>query len=281
MTLVLPGNAAIFRCRVLHERLQPRRHKFQYGIFMLYLDLDNLEMPGGGPLFAVNAPALVSFHEVDHFVDHFKDDSAARVSLAAKIRRLAQANGIEAVASIWLLTMPRILGYVFNPVSFYFLFDKNKNAVACVVEVSNTFREMKMYLVQERQEKIFRLQVPKHFYVSPFAGLDDRFDFILAAPADGRLHISINTLGAEDTNKILLSSLSGYSIPFSRGQIVLNFLQYPLLTLKVIAMIHFQALLLFLKKVPFSQKEENPHLQTDVLNPDHKEKSYARAKIQG
>jgi uncharacterized protein len=286
MSVADQNNAAIYKCRVLHERLKPSRHKFHYGIFMLYLNLDNLESSGGGPLFAVNSPALVSFYETDHFKDDVDDVFEKNVeapSLASKVRRFAIANGIESdqVASIWLLTMPRIFGYVFNPVSFYFLCDENKIARACVVEVSNTFLEMKMYLVKEQSDNFFRLQVPKHFYVSPFAALDDRFDFILSAPRDCKLHISINTLAAADESKILLSNLSGHGIPFSRGQILLSFLQYPLLTLKVIGMIHFHALLLFLKKVPFFQKEALPHLQTEVLNPHQKEKSYARAKIQG
>jgi DUF1365 family protein len=113
--------------------------------------------------------------------------------------------------------------------------------------------------------------VPKYFYVSPFGNLSDKFDFILPLP-DEELRLCINTVSGENKDeqgepvKILLSSLSGKAQPFSEKRLLMYFFRYPLLTLKVIGLIHWHALLLLLKKVPFFAKEENPHLQIDVTN---------------
>jgi len=262
----------LFECKVMHERLSPKRHRFNYGIYMLYVDLDELDMLDRCcRFFSVDRANLVSFYQSDHLKD------TGEAPLIDRLRTLVRRSGIEqTVEKVCLLTMPRILGYVFNPVSFYFLYGENKKAVACVIEVGNTFNEMKTYVatgesVLASEGVCFRLCVPKYFYVSPFGNLVDKFDFILPLP-DQELRLCINTVSGENKDdrgepvKILLSSLSGKAQPFSEKRLLLYFFRYPLLTLKVISLIYWHALLLLLKKVPFFAKEENPQLQIDVTN---------------
>jgi len=262
----------LYECKVVHERFLPRRHRFSYGIYMLYVDLDELEtLDRLSCFFSVDKPNLVGFYQSDHLKD------SGGLPLIDRLRHLVRRHGIEqAVEKAYLLTMPRILGYVFNPVSFYFLYGANKNVIACVVEVGNTFNEMKTYVIGANSpatsdNRCFRLSVPKHFYVSPFGSLSDNFDFILPVP-DERLRLCINTVSGENKNekgrplKILVSSLSGEARPFSQKRLLFYFVRYPLLTLKVIGLIHWQAFLLLLKRIPFFPKEENPQLQVDVTN---------------
>ncbi|MDX1990073.1 MAG: DUF1365 domain-containing protein [Candidatus Obscuribacter sp.] len=267
-------NSRLYRCRVYHERYRPRTHKFSYGVFMLCLDLAELpQLANKSRLFAVNRPALVSFYEADHLLD------SGQGSLLARVRSCLAEHGFrESVQRIELLTYPRIFGYVFNPVSFYFIYGhgpEHEVPRAVLVEVSNTFKEMKVYLAEEKiaagclsQRPVFRSVVPKHFYVSPFGKLDDCFDFIVPFP-DERLKICIDTLDGESGDKVLVSSLSGKSLIFSDRNLLGEFFRHPLMTFKVIAMIHFHALLLLLKRTPFYKKEDKPHLQTEVINPRH------------
>lgn len=279
--------SSLYRCRVIHERLSPRRHKFSYGIFMLYLDLDKLiAIDAACTIFSVDRPNLVSFYQSDHLKDCPGPDS-----LIEKLRLLAHSKGITTtIDSAFLLTMPRILGYVFNPVSFYFLFDQNKSPAGCVVEVSNTFQEMKTYVVTDsalNANGFFRLTVPKYFYVSPFGKLDDNFDFVLPVPGQS-LRICINTVAGAgpaslsgDPVKILVSSLNGQSQPFSQWHLLSCLLRYPLVTIKVIGLIHWHALLLACKRVPFFRKEMDPQLQVDVLNPHRPFKDHLYAQTKG
>ena len=253
---------------------------------MLYIDLDELGALDRLWPLSVNRPNIFSFFESDHLKqDKGQTDSRP---LSLKIRELARQGGIDhPVQSITLLTLPRIFNYVFNPVSFYFLFGGNKEPLACVVEVSNTFNEMKTYLIKAptattattattadhaNDGQVFNLTAPKHFYVSPFGELADSFQFVVPVP-DKRLAVVINTVrisGADNLSrqplKIMAANLSGQACPLTSGALILNLVRYPLLTFKIMAMIHWHALLLFFKKVPFHAKDEASDLQTGVFN---------------
>ena len=280
--------SSLYDCNVAHERLSPHRHKFKYGIYMLYIDLSELnELDSRFKIFGVDRPNLISFYQSDHLKAENKEENSASLSLFERLKYLARHEGIVAnVASAALLTMPRIFGYIFNPVSFYFLFDENKSCHSCVVEVSNTFHEMKTYVIKDidNHSACFRLTVPKYFYVSPFGKLADKFDFTIAPP-DQKLRICINTVSAENNAKVLLSNLNGERQLLTEKSLIASFCRYPFLTLKVIGLIHYQAVVLFFKQVPFFAKEMDPHLQVAVHNKhislkksDTKENTYARAK---
>jgi len=281
--------SCLYKCRIIHERLTPRHHKFSYGMFMLYLDLDELvALDAACKIFSVDSPNVFSFYQSDHL-----KDCPGPPNLLERLRLLAEKNGIRTpIEKVFLLTLPRIFGYVFNPVSFYFLFDGYKVPIACVVEVSNTFHEMKTYIASSSlnlKSDGFRLTVPKYFYVSPFGKFDDKFDFVLPIPG-ASLRLCIDTVSGigsetivgsstastaltakpaapEKFAKVLVSSLSGSAFPWSERALFDTLWRYPLMTVRVMALIHWQAFLLFCKKIPFFLKEQDLDLQRDVLNP--------------
>ena len=166
-----------------------------------------------------------------------------------------------------LLTMPRILGYVFNPVSLYFCFDADGAPICALAEVGNTFREMKPYVLGPESlaaSGLFRMVVPKHFYVSPFSSLELHFDFKLRPPGD---QLDIHIDDRDGDKRVLLSALTGQRAELTSRQLFWFTLKYPLLTLRVIGLIHWHALLLWLKKIPFNRKSAEPELQRDVYRP--------------
>jgi DUF1365 family protein len=245
----------------MHHRLAPKEHRFSYRIFMFYLDLDELDaITAGAGLFRRNRPGLFSFHDADHL-----DESAG--STKDKVLAYLAQHGVHLPwdARIMLLTLPRVFGYVFNPVSFYFCFDGTGAPACAVAEVGNTFGEKKLYLLPELNAgDHFRLVTPKNFYVSPFSPIDLDFDFKLRIPAETlEVHVD-DRLGDERT---LLSALTGRRAPLTAGRLAWFAVKYPLVTLWVITLIHWNALLLWLKRVPFYAKEARPDLQRDVLHP--------------
>jgi DUF1365 family protein len=166
-----------------------------------------------------------------------------------------------------------VLGYVFNPVSFYFVTLADGSPLCAIAEVGNTFGEQKPYLVPVETlpsdpatgtPARFRLIAPKHFYVSPFSPLDLRFDFKLRDPAE-QLAIGVNDLNAAN-DTVLISALTGQRRPLTDAGLLRLTLRYPLVTLRVITLIHWQALRLWLKKIPFLRKAESPDLQRHVLH---------------
>ena len=140
---------------------------------MFCLDLDELQsLSSKHFLFSYNRLNLFSFFDKDHANNNNKN-------IKRKIVEYTKSKGIEVSKNcrIFLITMPRIAGYIFNPVSFYFIYDENSQPVCSIAEVSNTFREMKLYPIENIVNNRFKLRIPKHFYVSPFSSLDLEFDF--------------------------------------------------------------------------------------------------------
>jgi uncharacterized protein len=256
--MVNPAGSAIYECRVMHHRLAPKVHRFEYRVFYLWLDLDELgELDRALPLFSRNRWNLFSFRDGDHFADDGRD---VKTKLLAWLD--SRAFDTSRIARVKLLTFPRVLGYIFNPVCFFYCFDAAGNPVCAVAEVTNTYHEKKPYLLGEVDEGgRLRLLTPKHFYVSPFSDLGLVFDFKLRVP-DERLEIHIDD--REGDARVLLTSLTGTRRALGSAGLLACAIKYPLLTLRVIFLIHWHAFRLWLKRLPVRSKAANPELQRDL-----------------
>jgi uncharacterized protein len=256
-------NSCLYECTVMHHRFTPRVHHFQHRIFMFYLDLAELDFLAKKILpFSYNRANLYSFRDSDH-------EPQGKNLLKERVIDFLRKNNIETgpFCRVMLLTLPRVFGYIFNPISIYYCFDSEGKNLCSVAEVGNTFREKKLYLLGPGNlsaKNVFDKIVPKHFYVSPFSPLDLNFHFQIKVPGEN-LDIKIDDRDREE--KILITTLSGQRTALNNRNLLRFTFIYPLITLKVIFLIHWHALLLWLKGTPFHRKAVNAHFQREVLRP--------------
>lgn len=287
-------NSRLYECHIMHARLHPKAHRFGYRIFFLALDLDELPaLAARLRLLRFDRGGFFSFRQRDYLPTHEKPHNPTAAPSAPapvgppppaplKDRVLATlaARDIDPGpgARVLLLTLPRVLGYQFNPVSFYFITDAAGHPVASIAEVTNTFRETKPFILgpdtlapqvsglSPQPSACFHLRVPKHFYVSPYSDVDVAFDFRLRPPAE-RLALQIDDYEGE--KHTLISTVTGLGPPSPLRDRTLAWfsLKYPAVTLKVMAAIHWEAFRLFLKRVPFFAKAARPQDQRDLHHP--------------
>jgi uncharacterized protein len=256
------SSSAIYECRVMHHRLTPKEHRFEYNVFYLWLDLDELDSLSDRLRFLKrNRRALFSFFDADHIL---KDSADTKQNVLQIIRE----SGVDAsrISKIRLLTFPRVLGYIFNPVCFYYCFDTGGNPICAVAEVTNTFHEQKPYVLTDLEADRFRLITPKHFYVSPFLDLELKFDFKLRLPTE---HLEIHIDDREGDQRAILTSLTGKRRTLTDGALLACAIKYPLLTLRVIFLIHWQAFRLWMKGLHVYRKSARADLQRGVYRPHH------------
>lgn len=249
----------------MHHRLAPKQHRFNYQIFMFYLDLDEIDALGKRLKFmSRNRFNLFNFRDKDHLqllTDKTKGTKEQIISYL-------QQQGIETpVAKIMLLTNLCTLGYQFNPVSFYFCYDEKEQPICSVVEVCNTFKELKPYLLNRHTltGRRFQLNTTKYFYVSPFTDMDANFDFDLQIPGE-KLKIRIDNTD-KNGERFFISTLHGKRVALSDANMLYYFFSFPLITVKIIWLIHWQALKLWLKKLPYHAKAAHQELQRDLYRP--------------
>ncbi|MBB4107611.1 DUF1365 domain-containing protein [Pedobacter zeae] len=261
-------NSNIYTAKVMHHRLAPKKHSFWYNVYMFYIDLDELDLLAQKlRWFSRNKFNLFSFRDGEHLqLPREKPDKTKNTR--QHLEDYLKENGVDGSRlKIKLLTNLNVLGYNFNPVSFYYCFDQERNPVCCVAEISNTYREMKLFFFgrDELHGDTFKKITTKYFYVSPFIDHDDAFDFKLKVPAD-QLDIKINDLDKHG-KLFFISTLKGDKKPLTNAGLLRCFFTIPLIPLQVMAMIHWQAFRLWIKKIPFHPKAENPELQRNVYRP--------------
>ena len=247
---------------VRHRRLHPVLHAFAYRVYFVRLPLRALETGAfNSRWFSRNRFNLLSFHDSDH--------GDGRQALTTWADQLLRDEGItDADGEIWLQTFPRVLGYVFNPVSFWFFHRGDGSLRAILCAVNNTFGEKHSYLLDTGTSMPYgvEIQAKKKFHVSPFFPIDGdyRFRFMRAIRQNGRPdHNGIESTVARidygnAQGHLLHTSVSGLSHPLNNANVLRAFALYPLMTFGVVAKIHWQALRLWIKKVPFFKKPEPP-----------------------
>lgn len=233
----------LYRGLVTHRRLRPREHSFRYRLFWLLLDLDRLEAAASRTRwFSIGRFNLLSFQPRDH------GDGSGRDLRAQALEKLAEA-GIEGVdGPIRLLTLPRLLGFVFNPISVYYCHRADGTLAAVIYEVSSTFGERRSYVLPADGER-FEHGCAKTLHVSPFMRMDMRYAFRGRDPGE-RLALLID--GHDPEGLLIATAMKGERRPLSDSEILKAALATPLETLKVVAAIHWEALRLFLKRTPLA-----------------------------
>ncbi|GGB91829.1 DUF1365 domain-containing protein [Marinobacterium zhoushanense] len=240
-------NSRVYCGQVMHHRFSPKRHRFVYSVFSLLLDLDELQdLPRRVKGFSLNRFNLFSLHEKDH--------GAGQGQLRDEIECLLRRQGYgDATARILLLCYPRILGYVFNPLSVYFCYDSQQHLAVVIYEVSNTFGERHSYLIKvDEGDRTIRQQCSKSMYVSPFTPPVSDYNFRIQPPA-ARIAVCISQLSSEQ--RLLHATFTGKAENLGCWSAVSLFFRYPMMTLKVIGAIHWEALRLWLKGVPVYRHE--------------------------
>jgi DUF1365 family protein len=246
--------SALYESTVMHHRVRPFRHRFTYKVFSLLLDVD--EIAGLGRklrLFSHNRFNLFSFRDSDFGPG---DGSAPRPWVE---RTLAENGYGFPVGAIDLLCFPRVLGYVFNPISVYYVRDTDGVLRVILYEVTNTYRDRHSYLLPVNEgEGAIRQQCDKNLYVSPFVGMQARYHFRLGAPGD-TLALAIRE--EEPEGNVLFAALSGVRKPLTDGILASMFFRHPLMTLKVIGGIHWEALRLWRKGAKVFRHPAPPDIQ--------------------
>lgn len=251
---------SLYECAIMHCRLRPKRHGFNYRVFMFCVDLDELpKLRRFG--FSHNRFNLYSIDDRDHI--DLGIPGGIRANLIAWLTEQGQTYPVD--VKIRLLTFPRVFGYGFNPVSFYYIESMSGEPLAAVAEVVNTFREMKLYLMESRTaDGVWHGRVRKNFYVSPFSDPAMEFDFTLGQPGED-WQVNIDDYDSE--GRVLLSAVRGKRRELTGARLIGYSMKYPLLSLKIIGLIHWQAMRLWLRKVPFLRKAERLEAQLDVMRP--------------
>jgi len=223
----------------MHRRLRPRQHAFRYRVFSLLLDLDELEdLDKRSRLFRWNRRGVLSFQDRDH---------GTGGDLRAWLDGLLAREGILADGARRVLCYPRLFGYVFNPLSVWFCYTHDEHLAAIVYEVHNTYDERHSYVLRVgSDETMVRQRATKGFYVSPFLPMDCTYNFKIRPPRDDVM-IAINE--TEGGEPILTATFSGKRKPFSDAALLGVLLHHPLMTVKIIAAIHYEAVRLMWKGV--------------------------------
>ena len=238
-------NSCIYNGIVKHQRFKPIEHSLNYRTFSILLDLDEIEnLSKNISIFSLNKFNIFSFYYLDHGA---RDGSSLKDWVQKNIKKFNICNNIT---KIKLLCYPRMFGYVFNPLSIFYCYENN-NLRAIFYEVKNTFNEQHTYIFKIKDNEKIEQKCKKKFYVSPFMGMETYYNFKLQNPQE-KLSIFIRQTNGEET--VLTATQTGDKKEFSFKQLLINFFKYPLMTLKIISSIHYEAFFLWKKGAVYRKR---------------------------
>ena len=239
--------SSLYNGTVIHKRFKPKVHFFKYRVFSLLLDLSELnQLDKNINFFSYNSFNLVSFFDKDHGE---RDGS----SLFEWVKKSLIENNINSEnIKIKLLCYPRIFGYVFNPLSVFFVYDHQENLISILYEVKNTFGEQHTYIFKVENNNLLQHNCTKKFHVSPFIEMNCNYFFRILKPSE---KISVIIDQYQLNEKILFASQDGRRVDFNSRELLKSYIKHPLMTFKVISAIHFEAFKLWAKGIRFIKKK--------------------------
>ena len=241
------NNSFIYNGSVTHKRFKPKEHFFKYKVFSLLIDLSEIEQLSKKiSIFSFNKFNLISFFEKDH-------GSRDGTSLIDWVKlNLTKKNLNTKNIRIKLLCYPRILGYVFNPLSVFFIYDNKEKLISILYEVKNTFGEQHTYIFKVDSEKnLIQHNCSKKFHVSPFIEMNCKYFFRILKPGE-KISVIIDQYDQE--GKILYASQDGKKVAFTSQELIKSYIKHPLMTFKIILAIHFEAFKLWTKGIKYIKK---------------------------
>ena len=239
--------SSIYNGTVIHKRFKPKVHFFRYKVFSLLIDLSELNvLEKKINFFSYNSFNLISFFDKDHG----ERDGSSLIDWVKK--NLKENNITFEDIKIKLLCYPRILGYVFNPLSVFYVYDKKDNLISILYEVKNTFGEQHTYIFKVKNNNILQHSCSKKFHVSPFIEMNCNYFFKILKPGE---KISVIIDQYQLNEKLLYASQDGKRADFTSRELIKSYLKHPLMTLKIISAIHFEAFKLWTKGIKFIKKK--------------------------
>ena len=240
--------SCIYNGKVIHKRFKPKIHFFKYKVFSLYLDLNEInQIVKNIFFFSYNKFNLISFYNKDH-------GPRDGTSLIDWVKLNLKSVGISEIdIKVRILCYPRIFGYVFNPLSVFFIYNKNSDLISILYEVKNTFGEQHTYVFKiDNENNLIQNNCTKKFHVSPFIEMDCNYFFRILKPGD-KLSVIIDQY--DQVGKILYASQDGKKANLTGKELIKSYLKHPLMTFKIISAIHFEAFKLWIKGIKLVKKK--------------------------
>ena len=240
-------NSSIYNGQVIHKRFKPKVHSFKYNVFSLLIDLSELELLDKKVnFFSYNKFNWISFYDKDHG----ERDGSSLIDWVHK--NLKKNNITTEKIKIKILCYPRIFGFVFNPLSVFYVYNSTDNLISILYEVKNTFDEQHTYIFKvEKDGNLIQNNCTKKFHVSPFIEMNCRYFFRLLKPGN-KISVIIDQYEKED--KILYASQDGVKSELTNRNLIKSYLKHPLMTFKIILAIHFEAFKIWTKGIKFLKK---------------------------
>ena len=239
--------SSIYNGTVIHKRFKPKVHFFKYKVFSLLIDLSELNvLEKKINFFSHNSFNLISFFDKDHG----ERDGSSLIDWVKK--NLKENNILFEDIKIKLLCYPRILGYVFNPLSVFYVYDEKDDLISILYEVKNTFGEQHTYIFKVKNNNILHHNCSKKFHVSPFIEMNCNYFFKILKPGE---KISVIIDQYQSNEKLLYASQDGKRVDFTSIELIKSYLKHPLMTFKIISAIHFEAFKLWAKGIKFIKKK--------------------------